>query len=190
MSQLIAALRPLISDLASTIFFAALLAVTGNVYLATGIGIAIGIGQFLIQKLRGKEIALMQWVSLALVMVFGTLTFYFHDPRFVMVKFTIGHVAVGAAMLKPNWMGRYLPKIVTDTLSVHELTFYSAMWPTMMFGLAAANLYVGFEMGLVAWQWFLGVVSPASPWVLFAIQYLAIRVHVRRILRARMLPAA
>ncbi len=188
--NLLKALKPLIEDLASTIVFAILIAITGNVYIATGIGIAVGIGQVAIQKLRGKEIALMQWTSLALVIVFGTLTLYFHDPRFVMVKFTIAHLVVAAAMLKPNWMSRYLPQIVTDTLSVRELTLYSALWPLLMVGLAIANLYVGLVMGQVAWEWFLGVVSPSAPWVLFAIQYLAIRTHVRAILRRRAPQAA
>src|SRR5262249_14142943 len=71
---LTAALRPLIEDLLSTIFFAALLAITGDVFLATGIGIGIGVLQVVVDKLRRKEIAAMQWMSLALVVVFGTLT--------------------------------------------------------------------------------------------------------------------
>ncbi|MBS0472632.1 MAG: septation protein IspZ [Proteobacteria bacterium] len=185
MSNLAQALKPLILDLLSSIFFAALLFITGNVYVATGIGIAIGIGQIVILKLMKRPIALMQWVSIALVVVFGTLTIYFHDPRFVMVKFTIGHLAIGAAMLQPNWMSRYLPKIVTDNLSTRELTFYSGMWPVMMFGLAAANLYIGWYMGEEAWKWFLATVPGSAPWVLFAIQYLAIRLHVRSIIRRR-----
>ncbi|MEJ0026997.1 MAG: septation protein IspZ [Rhizomicrobium sp.] len=190
MSNLFAAMKPLLSDLASTIFFAALIAITGNVYWATGIGIAIGVGQVAVQKLLGREIALMQWASLAMVIVFGTLTLYFHDPRFVIVKFTIGKLAIGAAMLKPNWMSRYLPRIVTDTLSATELTIYSAMWPVMMFGLAAANLYIGLTMSPRVWAWFLGTVPVAAPWVLFAVQYLAIRVHVTGILRRRTAVAA
>lgn len=190
MSNLIEALKPLLADLASTILFAAVIAVTGNIYLATGIGIAVGIAQVAIQKLRRKPVAMMQWMSLALVVVFGTLTLYLHDPRFVMIKFTIGHLAIGAAMIKPNWMSRYLPKIVTDTLSVGELTFYSAMWPVLMAGLAAANLYIGLVWGPVAWAWFLGVASPAAPWVLFGLQYLTIRMHVRGIIRKRLMPAA
>jgi intracellular septation protein len=185
MSNLVEALKPLVADLASSIFFAALIAITGNIYLATGIGIAVGIAQVAIQKLRGKEIATMQWMSLALVIVFGSLTLYLHDPRFVMVKFALAHVAIGAVMLKPNWMSRYLPKIVTDTLSVRELTFYSAMWPVLMFGLAAAGLYIGLEVGQKAWVFFLGVINPAAPWVLFGLQYLMIRFHVRSILLRR-----
>lgn len=183
MRNIVQALRPLIADLLSSIFFAALLAITGNVYLSTGIGIAVGIGQVVLLRLLARPIALMQWMSLAMVVVFGTLTLYFHDPRFVMVKFTIGHLAIGAAMLQPNWLSRYLPKIVTDTLSHRELTAYSAMWPTMMFGLAAANLYVGWYMGEEAWKWFLAFVPGSAPWVLFAINYLIIRLRVRSLLR-------
>ncbi len=190
MRNLTEALKPLLADLASTIVFAILIAVTGNIYLATGIGMAVGIAQVLIQKLRGKDIAAMQWMSLALVLIFGTLTLYFQDPRFVMIKFTIGHLAVGAVMLKPNWMSRYLPEIVTETLSERELTFYSAMWPVLMAGLAAANLYIGLVWGPVAWAWFLGVASPAAPWVLFGLQYLTIRLHVRGIIRKRLTLAA
>jgi len=189
MKNLAAALRPLIEDLLSTIFFAVLLLLTDNVFLATGIGIAVGVIQVVIEKLRRRPIAAMQWMSLFLVVVFGSLTLYFHDPRFVMVKFTIGHLAVGAVMLKPGWMNRYLPKIVTDTLSAGELILYSAKWPVMMAGLAAANLYIGFEMGQIAWEWFLGVVSPAAPWVLFGIQYVIIRIRVRSIIRRSAVPA-
>lgn len=190
-SSLVQAMRPLLADLASSIFFAALLAITGNIYLSTAIGIAIGIGQIVVMKLLGRPVSAMQWTSLALVIVFGGLTLYLHDPRFVMVKFAIAHVAVGAAMLQPNWMSRYLPKIVTDTLSKTELTIYSAMWPVFMFAIAGVGLYIGLAMGTKAWTWFLGTINPAAPWVLFGLQYLAIRFHVRSILRARgLMPVA
>jgi hypothetical protein len=108
----------------------------------------------------------------------------------VIVKFTIAHVAIGAAMLQPNWMSRYLPPIVTDTLSKLELTLYSAMWPVMMFGLAAVSLYIGLEMGLTAWTWFNATIPGFAPWVLFGVQYAAIRIHVRSILKRRAMAAA
>lgn len=190
MGHLTEAFKPLVSDLASSIIFAILLAATGNIYLATGVGMALGIAQIAYLKLRAKPISVMQWTSLALVIVFGSLTLYLHDPRFVMVKFAIGHIAIGAAMLQPNWMSRYLPKIVTDTLSVRELTLYSAMWPVMMFGIAAVGLYIGLEMGQAAWTWFLATINPAAPWVLLAVQYVLIRLHVRSIIRRRMAAAA
>ncbi|MBV9044611.1 MAG: hypothetical protein JO294_05780, partial [Alphaproteobacteria bacterium] len=60
---------------------------------------------------------------------------------------------------------------------------YSAMWPVMMFGIAAAGLYIGLYVGQAAWTWFLGTINPAAPWVLLAIQYVLIRLHVRSIIR-------
>jgi intracellular septation protein len=189
MQHLGEALKPLVFDLASTILFAILLAVTHNVFLATGMGIALGIAQVAWLKMRGRDVMLMQWMSLALVLVFGTLTLYFHDARFVMVKFTIGHIAIGAAMLKPGWMSRYVPQIVRDTLSTRAMIGYSAMWPVLMFGLAAANLYIGFTMSQAAWTWFLATVPTAAPWVLLAIQYTMMRLHVRSILRRGVAPA-
>jgi intracellular septation protein len=190
MTNLAKALAPLLSDLASSIFFAGLIAITGNVYLATGVGIGVGVLQIVWEKFRGKPIELMQWMSLALVVVFGTLTIYFHDPRFAMAKFAIAHAAIGAAMLKPNWMSRYLPPIVTDTLSRGELTFYSAMWPLSMFAQAGAGLYVGMTLGVTAWATFLAIVPTAATWGLFALQYVMIRMHVRSILRRNAAAAA
>ncbi len=186
MKELSETLKPMLADLASTIVFAILLAVTGNIYLATGLGIALGVGQVVVQKLRGRKIETMQWMSLALVVVFGSLTLYLHDPRFVMVKFTIAKVAIGCVMLKPGWMTRYLPQIVRDNLSSRALNLYSAMWPVMMFGLAAANLYIGFTMSQRAWTWFLATVPASAPWVLLGIQYVMIRLHTRSVIRARM----
>ena len=190
MSNLTEALKPLISDLASSIFFAVIIAITGNIYLATGAGIAVGILQVAVQLLRRKPVAAMQWMSLALVVVFGSLTLYLHDPRFIIVKFAIVHVAIGGVMLKPNWMSRYLPKIVTENLSARELTLYGAMWPVVMFALAVIGPYIGFYVGQRAWVFFLGVINPAVPWVLFGLQYLMIRTHVRSVIRKRMAPMA
>ena len=191
MQNLARALAPLLSDLASTIFFAGLIAITGNVYLATGIGIGVGVLQILWEKFRGKPIEMMQWMSLGLVVVFGAMTLYFHDARFAMVKFFIAHVAIGVAMIKPNWMSRYLPPIVTDTLSRRELTFYSAMWPLSMFAQAGAGLYVGLTQGITAWATFLAIVPTAATWGLFALNYVLIRLHVRsKLRRARATAAA
>ena len=40
-------------------------------------------------------------------------------------------------------------------------------------------------MGVETWKWFLATVPTAAPWVLFAIQYGMIRLHVRAVLRRR-----
>lgn len=180
------AFRPLAEDFLSTIFFVALYAITGSIRLAIVIGIAIGIAQIAYLYLRGKKIDLMQWVSLGLVIVLGLATLLTNNPRFVMVKPSIGAVAVGLVMLKPNWQGRYLPEIVRANVSAGLLIGWGYIWAALMFALAGANLYVALTLGPKAWAWFVSFVPLTAQLLLFLAQYATIRWQVARSIRARM----
>ena len=50
MKGLFYAARPIVSDMLSTILFAALFALTNNIYLSTGAAMALGIGQVGLEK--------------------------------------------------------------------------------------------------------------------------------------------
>src|SRR5690348_11357398 len=106
MTYFFQAFRPLLVDFLSTIVFVALYAITGSIRTAIVLGIAVGIGQIALILWRGKRPDLMQWASLALVIVLGSASLITHDPRFVMIKPSIGGFAIGIVMLKPNWQGR------------------------------------------------------------------------------------
>lgn len=99
----------LVSDLASTLFFLAVLLVTRNVILAVAIGVGIGIAQIAWMAVRRKPIDAMQWLSIGLVVAAGVATLLTKDARFVMLKPTVIYCVVGAFMLRPGWMNRYLP---------------------------------------------------------------------------------
>ena len=67
-------------------------------------------------KLTGRPIDAMQWLALGLVLVLGAATLITQDSRFIMVKPTVVHWAIGAVMLRHGWMTRYLPPIARDNL--------------------------------------------------------------------------
>lgn len=183
MLNLVRAFKPLAADFLSTLLFVAFYAITGNIYLATVLGIVAGILQIAYLKWHGRGIAAMQWMSLALVIVLGTATLLMRDPRFVMIKPSIGMFAIGAIMLKPNWMGRYLPPIVTDNLPASLTAWWGYVWSAAMFGLAGANLVVAFLVGPRQWAWFVAVVPTTVQLSLFLVQYLSIRRAVARHLK-------
>ena len=185
MKHFLAAFRPLAEDFLSTIFFVALYAITGSIRLAIVIGIAVGVAQIGYLLLRGRKIDLMQWVSLALVIILGSATLLTHNPRFVMIKPSIGTFAVGCVMLRRNWMGRYLPPIVTQNVSEAILVGWGYVWSALMFVLAGANLFVAFRPGTAAWAWFVSVVPLTCQILLFVTQYGTLRYFVRRSIRAR-----
>lgn len=185
MKYFLQAFKPLLVDFLSTIFFVALYAITGSIPVAIVIGIAIGIGQIIYLAVRGRKIELMQWISLALVIVLGSATLLTHNPRFVMVKPSIGAFAIGCVMLRRNWMGRYLPPIVSQNVPANVLIGWGYAWAVLLFALSAANLFVAFAMGPAAWAWFVAGVPLAAQLTLFAVQYVFIRTLVRRRVRER-----
>jgi len=181
--------RWLAADLLSTLLFVSLYALTHSVYLATGLAIVAGVGQIAWLKLRRAPIDAMQWASLGLVVVFGGASLLTHDPRFVMFKPTLIYAALGAVMLKPGWMLRYVP-VRALAWSGDVTTAFGFAWAGLMFATGAANLYLVLQGDPKLWAWFIGVVPIASKLALFAVQYLTTRAIVVGRMRAASAVAA
>ena len=92
--------RRLGSDFLSTIVFLVIYLATDNVILATGIAVLGAIGQVIWSRIKGHALGYMTWASLGLVIVLGGATLLTHDPRFVLAKPAIGHVAIGSHWFK------------------------------------------------------------------------------------------
>ena len=169
----------LLNDLLSTLAFVALFAITQSVYVSTAAGIGFGICQISWMRYRDKEVDLLQWLSLFLVVVFGSATLLTHNPRFIMFKPTLIYIAVGIVMLRPNWMNRYVPPIARGR-SEDGTYIFGYVWAGMMFFTAAANIGFALLASTATWIWFMGVFPLASKLGLFAVQYLTTRMVVRR----------
>ncbi len=154
-------------DLCSTLLFVGLYALTGSVFLATGLGILAGLAQIAYLKLRRARIDAMQWMSLCLVLVFGAASLLTHDPRFV--------------MLKPGWMTRYAPPVAL-TWSADLIRAFGYAWAGLMFLTSALNLVMVVHGDPRLWAVFIGVFPIASKIALFAVQYAV----TRRVVIARM----
>ena len=171
------------ADFFSTIVFIAIYLATDNVLLATGVAIAGAIGQVIYFRIKGKELGYMTWASLALVIVLGSATLLTHDPRFVLAKPAIGHVAIGIIMLKRGWMLRYLPAIVTETIPEY-VTVAGYAWAALMFALAAGTVAVAMTGDMKLWAFYISVVLIGAKILAFAIQYVAFRLLVGSRIRA------
>ena len=94
------ALLQLVSDFLAALVFLALYLWSDNLNLATTAAIAVGLAQFGYLKLRRRPIDAMQWLALALVLALGAATLISQDGRFIMLKPTLVHWAIGALMLR------------------------------------------------------------------------------------------
>ncbi|MFB9265713.1 inner membrane-spanning protein YciB [Bradyrhizobium erythrophlei] len=175
--------RRLASDFLSTIVFLVIYLATDNVLLATGVAIAGAIAQVVYARVKGQSLGYMTWASLALVIVLGGATLLTNDPRFVLAKPAIGHIAIGMIMLKRGWLLRYLPPIVTETIPEYA-TFAGYAWAALMFVLAAGTIAVASTGDMKLWAFYVSVVLVGAKIAAFAIQYVAFRLLIGSRLRA------
>ena len=178
------ALRQLFQDFLSAIVFLTLYALTENLYLATGLAVVVSLTQIGLAWWRGEMVDAIQWLVLGLVLVLGGLTLVANDGRFIMLKSSISHSAIGVVLLRPGWMGRYLPPIASDNLSKQFILVAGYCWAGWFFVLAAANLVVALNFDFSVWAWFFlfGLVGGKILAVL--VQYVVARTIIVRKLRA------
>jgi intracellular septation protein len=187
MKNLLVAGKLLLLDLASTFFFLIVYSVTKNIALSVVLGMALGVAQIGWELARKKPIDTMQWLSLFLVMGFGTATLISNNPRFVMVKPSLIYLVVGVVMLKPGWMNRYLPPVALEVVP-DIATIFGFVWSGLMFFSAVLNLIVALNFSVQTWASFMTIYGIVSKLSLFMIQYATMRlIGVRR--RAQMTPA-
>lgn len=170
-------------DFFSSILFLLLYIISGDVFLATCIAIAGAVVQFGYARIRKQKLDFMTYASLALVIVLGGATLLTKDPRFVLAKPSIAHFAIGAIMLHRNWMLRYMPDIVRDTIPDY-ICVAGYAWAALMFALGAGTIAVALTGDVKLWAFYISVVAIGAKIVAFAIQYVVFRWAITNRIRA------
>jgi intracellular septation protein len=183
-SGLWASLRRLAVDIFSGWLFLAVYFATGNIYLATAIGVAIGLGQAFWMISHRQKVDPMQWMALILVVGLGSTTILTHDPKFIVIKPSIFDSCIGFMMLRPGWLLRYASSRARELIP--RLVFvWGYVWAAAWFALAASNLVVAHVYGLKAWAVYTNF-APFVLWgVLMGLASLVFPPVVRRVARAR-----
>ena len=177
------ALLQLAEDFLTAIVFVAVFLASGNLALAVGTAIAVGIVQFALLYWRGRGIDLMQWLSIGLVVALGGISLWFDDPRFIMLKPSAVHFAIAAVMLRRGWLGRYLPPIVTQNVPPRVIVASGYAWAVLMIVLSILNLWIATQFSIDVWAWWISVGALGAKIVAGVLQFLVFRVLVRRHLR-------
>lgn len=176
--------KQLFADFFSTIVFLAIWAATGDIYVATGVAIAGAVAQFALARHQGRALDVMNWASLALVLVLGGATILTHDPRFVMLKPSIAHFAIGAVMLRRGWMLRYLPPFVKEHVPENAIVIAGYSWAALMMVLGLTNIAIAATGDVRLWAWYVSVGALGAKLVAFGVQYLIFRSIIYRKIRA------
>ena len=178
MKNLLSAARLLVLDLASTILFLVIFLLTDKLLVAVGLGITLGVAQIGWQYARRQPVGSLQLLSVALILVSGTATFFTHDPTFVMLKPSAIYCIVGAVMLKRGWMNRYLPERAAPVADV--ATTFGYVWAGLMFASAVLNVGLALSLDAKTWAAVMSSWGIFSKLGLFLIQYATMTAIGRR----------
>ncbi|MCE4536161.1 septation protein A [Pelomonas sp. P7] len=125
------------------------------VLLATVVVMVATLAQAAILKLRGRKIDLMLWISLALVVVLGGATIWFHNETFIKWKPTGLYWAMALVL----WIAQAaFGKNLIQTMLSAELQLPDAVWLKLnrawvlfFAAMGVANLYVAYHFSTSAW---------------------------------------
>ncbi|UYN96718.1 MAG: septation protein IspZ [Enhydrobacter sp.] len=189
MKNLFQASKVLLLDMASTLVFLAAYVLTDDLFLAVGLGMALGLAQIGWQLFHKQPVEALQWLSLVIILASGAATFVTDDPLFVMLKPTVIYVVVGLVMLRRGWMVRYIPPVAQQTVPDLAIRF-GYVWAGLMFFSAVLNLGLALALDPTAWAAVKSTWAIASKVGLFLVQYTIMKTTAIRRIRAQMTAAA
>ena len=125
------------------------------VLLATVVVVVATMLQILVLKVLGKRVDRMLWAGLAVVVVLGGLTLWFHDETFIKWKPTVIYWVMGAGLLVTEVvLGRkMLRQMMGGQVDAPDAVWRNLGWAwVVFFGLMGVlNLYVAFNYPLDTW---------------------------------------
>ncbi len=144
----------LIADFLPVIIFFVAYKIWG-MYVATGIFIAATMLQIGWNHHVHKKVETMQWVTLGLVLVFGSLTLALHDPVFIKWKPTVVNWLFAAAFLGS---GLFMQRSLLQRMMDHAIGLPRSVWSRLnlawvvfFIGAGIANLYVAYNFSESIW---------------------------------------
>jgi len=125
------------------------------ILLATAVAIIATIAQIGYLLVRGKKVDAMLWVSLAIIVVFGGATIYFHNEAFIKWKPTVLYWAfalalVGAQLVMNKNLIRLMMKAQID-LPDPIWTRLNMAWAAFFATMGVINLYIAFNFPTSTW---------------------------------------
>ena len=126
-----------------------------GIYVATAVAIAASIGQIGWLWLRGRKIDTMLWVSLGIIVVFGSATLLLHDETFIKWKPTALYWLF-ATVLSVSEL--FLHKNLIRSMLGEQIQLPEPTWKRLNFAwvgffacMGFLNLYVAFNFTTDTW---------------------------------------
>ncbi len=126
-----------------------------DIYVATGVAIVASIVQIAWLRFSSKPIEIMQWTSLAIIVLFGGMTLLLHDETFIKWKPTVLYGLFALALAGGQlFFGRNLIRTLMSKQMVLPDTIWQRLnlaWIAFFVAMAVLNLVVAYRYSTDIW---------------------------------------
>lgn len=126
-----------------------------GIYVATAVAIAATVAQLAYMRVKTGKTEPMQWISLAIIVVFGGATLLAHDENFIKWKPTVLYWVMGLALLAGQL---FFKKNFIRSLMGAQIQLPDPVWKHLNWGwtgffavMGALNLWVAFHFDTDTW---------------------------------------
>lgn len=155
----------------------------GDIYTATVVAIGASLAQIAWLKYRGQRVEPMQWISLAIIVLFGGMTLLFRDETFIKWKPTVLYGLFAAGLLLTE---RLTGKHPLKAMMGAQMRLPDAIWARLTLAwivffvfMALLNLFVAYQFSLDTWVNFKMFGSLGLTFAFVILQALWIGRHVK-----------
>jgi intracellular septation protein len=126
-----------------------------DIYMATGVLMAATVLQTAIMYAVDRKVTTMQKITLGMILVFGALTLYLHDERFIKWKPTVLYLAIAIALTVTVWIFKksFLKLMLSAQLELPDRIWMhlNIAWIVYCIFMAAINAYVAMYFSTEDW---------------------------------------
>lgn len=125
-----------------------------GIYVATAVAIVASVAQIAYFRWARGKVAVVHWLSLAIIVIFGGATLILHDETFIKWKPTALYwlfaaiLAVGRVVFRRNLLAALLKDLTLPDPVWARVTW---LWVAFLAGMGAANLYVAAHFPTALW---------------------------------------
>lgn len=126
-----------------------------GIYVATGVAMLATLVQIAWLYWRHHRVEPMQWVSLAIITLFGGATLLTHDETFIKWKPTVLYACMALA-LWGGWLlsGRnFIRQLMEKQMRMPDIAWQKLMhaWAIFFSSMAALNLWIAYQFDTETW---------------------------------------
>jgi intracellular septation protein len=130
-----------------------------GIFFATAAAIVASIAQIAWLRWKHGRVGIVQWLSLAIIVVFGGATLYLQDKRFIMMKPTVLYALFGGILAVGKLgFGRDLLAHLMKGISLPQAIWSRLTW-----------LWVGFFAFMAVANWYVASNYSEQTWVLYKV---------------------